>query len=187
MVTYVVASKAQANHLSDCQLLGEYLELNCPDVSVKYVIKDNSEWPDFIDAVVRSYGFASKTCPIIYTLEGTLIGDGPEFIDHVREIYGKELNISGEQKKSRVRLNKDENDERMRIKKEGDTKGQKIEKKLAKVSKKKIAELIDDCFYQPELEAGFQFFVRRGDFFRQQSRVLKLKYGRSLNIVDEIL
>lgn len=75
----------------------------------------------------------------------------------------------------------------MRIKKDGDTKGQKIEKKLAKISKKKIAELIDDCFYQPEQEAGFNFFVRRGDFFRQKSRVLKLKYGRSLNIVDEIL
>ena len=136
---------------------------------------------------MRSYGFASKTCPIIYTLEGTLIGDGPEFIDHVREIYGKEVNFSPEQKKSRVRLNKDENDERMRIKKEGDTKGQKIEKKLAKVSKKKIAELIDDCFYKPELESGFQFFVRRGDFFRTKSSVLKLKYGRSLNIVDEVL
>ena len=44
----------------------------------------------------------------------------------------------------------------MRIKKEGDTKGQKIEKKLAKVSKKKITELIDNCFYKPKLEAGFQ-------------------------------
>ena len=32
-------------------MLGEFLEENCPDVSVKVVIKHNSEWNDFIDAV----------------------------------------------------------------------------------------------------------------------------------------
>jgi hypothetical protein len=30
-------------------MLGEFLEKNCPDVSVKTVIKHSSEWDDFLD------------------------------------------------------------------------------------------------------------------------------------------
>ena len=33
------------------QALGEFLEKNCPSVSVKYVIKHKTEWADFLDAV----------------------------------------------------------------------------------------------------------------------------------------
>ena len=35
---------------------------NTPDVQVKYVIKDNSEWKEFADSVCRSYGFEKKSC-----------------------------------------------------------------------------------------------------------------------------
>ena len=41
MVTYVVASKANNPYLAECQIVGEYLELNTSDVHVKSVIKDN--------------------------------------------------------------------------------------------------------------------------------------------------
>ena len=32
-------------------MLGEFLEKNCPDVSVKIVIKHTTEWNEFIDSV----------------------------------------------------------------------------------------------------------------------------------------
>ena len=32
-------------------MLGEFLEKNCPDVSVKIVIKHTSEWTEFIESV----------------------------------------------------------------------------------------------------------------------------------------
>ena len=51
MTTYVVASKANQPYLSECQILGEFLEQGSPDICVKYVIKDSSEWPEFIDSV----------------------------------------------------------------------------------------------------------------------------------------
>jgi len=87
MVTYVIASKATQPYLPECQMLGEYLEENCPDVTVKVVIKSNEEWGEFLDSVCRSYGFYERSCPFIYTLEGMLIGDGAEFIEHVRTNY----------------------------------------------------------------------------------------------------
>jgi hypothetical protein len=85
MVTYVVASKAQNPYLAECQIVGEYMTKNTPDVKVKYVIKDSSEWKEFADSVCRSYGFEKKSCPLVYTLEGTLIGDGSDFITHCHE------------------------------------------------------------------------------------------------------
>lgn len=83
-------------HRSDrlqCQALGEFLEYNCPDVQVKYVIKDASEWNEFCDSVCRSYGFDRMSCPLVYTLEGTPIGDGRNFIDHVKERFSISLSI----------------------------------------------------------------------------------------------
>ena len=96
MVTYVVASKAHQPYLSECQILGEYLNKNAPDVSVQFVIKDGSEWKEFLNSVCRSYGFEKKSCPIIYTLEGTLIGSGADFVEHVRERYDKQVPVSKE-------------------------------------------------------------------------------------------
>ena len=32
-------------------MLGEYLEQNCPDVSVQVVIKSNEDWGEYIDSV----------------------------------------------------------------------------------------------------------------------------------------
>ena len=64
------------------------------------MIKDKCEWATFIDSVCRTYGFEEKKCPIVYTIEGVLIGDGNAFIEHIKdkdnsiksieEKYGKE-------------------------------------------------------------------------------------------------
>mgnify|MGYP006923012734 CR=1 FL=1 len=120
MVTYVIASKATQALLPDvsssrftdlwgwqCQMLGEFLEENCPGVTVKVVIKSNEDWGEYIDSVsnsdisnwcskavtdyfvkvCRSYGFYERTCPFVYTLEGEYIGDGGEWITHIRQNY----------------------------------------------------------------------------------------------------
>ena len=55
MVTYVIASKATQPFLPECQMLGELLEQNCPDVTVKVVIKSNEDWGEYIDAVSKTF------------------------------------------------------------------------------------------------------------------------------------
>ena len=74
----------------------------------------------------------------------------------------------------------------MRKKKEGDTLGEKIEKQLGKISKKKVAQLIDDAFYREESEGGIPFQVRRANFLRTEPQQ-KLSYGRIYDVVDEAL
>ena len=92
-----------------------------------------------MDSVCRSYGFDKKSCPIIYTLEGTLIGDGRGFIEHCRERYGKSLTVTKESQKNRTKLNVEENEERMRKNKEGETLGEKIENHLNSLKKKEVS------------------------------------------------
>ena len=79
-----------------------------------------------------------------------------------------------------------DNDEKMRKKKDGDTLGEKIEKALNKISKKKVTELIDDAFYSVELQGGIPFQVKRTDTYRSMTK-LKLNYGRTYDIIDEEL
>jgi hypothetical protein len=95
MVTYVVASVANSPQLANCQILGEFVSKNCPDVDVQFVIKDKSEWRPFMTSVCKCYGFDDyKLCPIVYSLEGELIGDGKAFIDHIKARYDIELGLA---------------------------------------------------------------------------------------------
>lgn len=169
--------------------------MNTPDVSVKYVIKDNSEWGEFADSVCRSYGFEKKSCPLVYTLEGMLIGDGRDFIEHVRNRFNKTLTITKEAQKNRTNLNVADNEERMRKKKEGDTLGEKIENYLEKLKKKAVSQLIDDAFYEPTHDMGIPFYIRKTDMLRDQPIARKFKddeeeqilmANRTVNIPDEL-
>lgn len=80
-------------------------------------------------------------------MEGLLIGDQRDFIDHVKERYEKTLAIPKEKSKARSKLNIDQNKERMRKKEEGDTLGEKIENVLERIKKKNVSQLIGDSFY----------------------------------------
>ena len=57
------------------------------------MIKDASEWNQFIKSVCRSYGFVQKSSTVVYTLEGRLIGDGRSFIEYVREHFDTNVTV----------------------------------------------------------------------------------------------
>ena len=155
-----------------------------------FAIKDPSEWSEFVDSVCRSYGFAKKTCPLVYTLEGTLIGDGRNFVDHVRERYNKTLTITKENQKNRSKINIEENDERMRKKRDGDTLGVKIINHLERLKKKGVSQLIEDSFYTQDFEDGIPFYSRRTNLLRDM-KVTKedaiINVNKTVNIPDEML
>ena len=154
MVTYIIASKANSQHLAECEIIGEFLQANCNDVSVKTVIKHKTEWNDFLDSVCRTYGFKRKSCPIVYTIEGSLIGDASAFVEHVKDLYQKVVGFSKEGQKRRTQQNMKMINEEMRKKKEGLTLKEKIQKHLEKVKKKGLVSLIDDAFFTSTVENG---------------------------------
>ena len=127
----------------------------------------------------RSYGFYERTCPFIYTLEGQLIGDGAEFIEHVRKNYDRaSIQILKEHQENRSKENIKQIEELMRKRKQGLTLGEKITRHLERVTRKSIVTHIGDSFYERAEENGTEFFLRRTNLQRDG--------GRTLNIVDEI-
>ena len=70
MVTYVIASKATQPFLPEVQMLGEFLEENCPDVTVQIVVKSNEDWADYIDSV--------SVAPLAWSVAGSPGGCRPK-------------------------------------------------------------------------------------------------------------
>jgi hypothetical protein len=164
------------------------------------VIKDATEWNQFIQSVCRSYGFVQKSSTVVYTLEGRLIGDGRNFIEYVREHFDTSVNVGKDQQKKRTNLNIKENEERMRKMKDGESLAERIEIYMEKAKKKKVAQLIEDCFYEEYIEKGVPFQVRRSNFFRDMPIAKKvekdeeektgeatLNINRTMTIPDEEL
>jgi hypothetical protein len=124
-----------------------------------------------------------------------LIGDHREFKTHIKERFSKSIVISKEAQKARAKLNLEENEERMRKKKEGDTLGEKIENHLDKLKKKHVSQLVSDAFYEKVHEDGVPFYLRRTNLLRDEKSFKKtdenqsepINTNRMLNVADEDL
>ena len=133
----------------------------------------------FVTQLCRSYGFYTRSCPFIFTLEGEPIGDGADFVEHVRLRYCRAaVNMTKEQQDSRARDNLEKIEELMRRRKHGLTLAEKIDEKLDKIKKKDMISHICDSFFEEVEEDGKFYLLRRTNLQRND--------GRTLNIVDEI-
>ena len=147
----------------------------------------------------RSYGFEEKTCPIIYTLEGTLIGDGRAFVDHVKKRFNKQIPFTKEITRARAKLNTDENEDRMKKNRDGETLSERVKNYLDKIRKKNVTQMIDDAFYEEVFEKGIPFKVRRTNVLRnmtmshpdaedtEEVKESMLNINRTMDIPDEML
>ena len=127
----------------------------------------------------RSYGFYERSCPFIYTLEGESIGDGSDFVEHVRTRYCRaNVNIEQDTVKSRTQENIRMIEEQMRKIREGMTLQEKIAEHQEKVLDTNVVSHITDAFFEQVEEGGDIFHLRRTNLMRDN--------GRTLNIIDEI-
>ena len=115
----------------------------------------------------RSYGFENKYHPLIYTIEGKIIGGALEFKEHVKDRYDKMLTIPKETQKARAKLTNDDNDVAMRRKRDGDTLNERIEETLEKLKKKPCTNNIQDSFYDLQFENGIPFQIRKTNLLRE--------------------
>ena len=108
-----------------------------------------------------------------------MIGDGADFIEHVRQNYCRtSVTLIKERQDARSRDNIKKIEELMRKRKHGLTLGEKITTHLEKIKKKEVISIIGDSFYDRAEEQGCLFYLRRTNLQRDD--------GRTLNIVDEI-
>ena len=69
---------------------------------VQIILKHKTEWPAFLESLCTSYGFSKKTCPIVFTSEGELIGDATAFLAWAKQKFSKDFRITNEMKKKRA-------------------------------------------------------------------------------------
>ena len=72
----------------------------------------------------------------------------------------------------------------MRKKKEGDTLGEQIIKNMKEAMDSNTANLIDDAFYQEQIESGLPFQIRRTNLLRDKAKK-GLDFARYHDIPDE--
>ena len=94
---------------------------------------------------------------MVYTIEGTLIGDAQKFIDHVKEKYARAIALTKDMQKRRTQMNIKMINEYMRKKHEGLNLGEKIEEHLNAIKDKELVNLIDDAFFSVESDRGVEF------------------------------
>lgn len=124
---------------------------------------------------MRDYGFTQVSSPIIFTIEGELIGAGDEFVEHVRERYNKVLGMTKEQQKGRLEENKRNILEEYRKKNEGLTLQEKVVEHQEYIKKKKIVEVMNDVFFEKGDYAGQPIYSRMTNLHRPGPRTLNIE------------
>ena len=85
----------------------------------------------------------------MFTLEGEPIGDGADFVEHVRQRYCRAaVTMTKESQDTRARDNLEKIEELMRRRKHGLTLAEKIDKHLEKIKKKDMIVHITDSFFE---------------------------------------
>lgn len=114
---------------------------------------------------------------MVFTIEGRYIGDGAEFVEHVRNHYGKVVSITKEAQKRRTMHNIELVNEQMRKQAEELTVRENIDKQLGKVIKRKLVKH-QEGFLVPTQENLSHIYVQQANLFTPE---------RTLDVPDEVL
>lgn len=128
--------------------------------------KHKNEWDDFLTSLTESYGFSRKCCPIIFTVEGELIGDTREFYDYCQNKYGKIVRVGNEVTEPRAKANAQETKELVRRRDMGPNLIEKIQRVLRKAKNKKLVSNLEGSFEQI-IHNGITYKVRLTDLSKR--------------------
>ena len=162
MSTIVIASKSNSLYLAEWEVLAEFLAKNLPNFKYSVIKKHKNEWDAFLSNLVETYGFNKKWCPIVFTLEGQLIGDVSEFYDYSQAKFGKVYRVSKDTLNLRAKNNARMVNEEVRRRDKGPNIIEKIQKSLRKAKKKHLVKNYEG-FFKNIIVEGIPFRVRLTD------------------------
>ena len=174
MASIIIASKANSRYLAECEVLAEFLAKNL-DFKYTVIKKHKNEWDDFLTSLTESFGFSRKCCPIVFTVEGELIGDVTEFYDYSQNKYGKVYRVSKETLDLRAKSNVKATNEEVRRRDKGPNIVEQIQKALLKSKKKKLVSNYEG-YFNSVIKDGIPYKVRLTDMSK-----------RSVEFTDEII
>lgn len=82
MSSYIIAGSANKPETGQCEHIANLIKSYYKNIDFRIIIKHPKEWENYIHEILRIYGFKKKFDPIVFTLDGKLIGG----IDGFREL-----------------------------------------------------------------------------------------------------
>lgn len=74
MSSYIIAGSADNPETGLCEHIANEIKSYYQNIDFRIIIKHPKEWDNFIHEILRIYGFKKMYDPIVYTLDGKLIG-----------------------------------------------------------------------------------------------------------------
>lgn len=159
MSNYIIAGEAGSPDLVDCEYLGKKLGASTPSTNIHVIAKHSSEWDEFLRKICNSYGFKEPSSPIIFTVDGKLIGDKQAFKEHVLQFYL----VRAELDKNMRGLISDYDRMSLENYRQQAAEGPSIEQKVQCRIKEAVSQgclVILDGFFEKIYDAGFEFWVK---------------------------
>ncbi|EGR30878.1 hypothetical protein IMG5_121760 [Ichthyophthirius multifiliis] len=88
MSSYIIAGSADKEEMAICENILNQIKSLFFNIDFRIIIKDESEWKNYINEICRIYGFKKKLNPIIFTLDGYLIGSLENFKELALSKFG---------------------------------------------------------------------------------------------------
>ncbi|CAE8591130.1 unnamed protein product, partial [Polarella glacialis] len=87
MSSYIIAGKADDPSFARAEYAAKQVLALYPNIFMRFEMKHPDEWRDFINSICRKYDFAHYPAdfsgPLVWTLEGSLIGGSADFVQAV--------------------------------------------------------------------------------------------------------
>lgn len=159
MSNFIIAGEAGSPDLADCEFLGKKLEANTPSTTVHIISKHVSEWHPFLKKLCNSYGFKEATSPIIFTVDGKLIGDKQAFKEHALRFYSVDGELDKNMRSLVSEYDKASLESRRQKQADGPSVKEQVIEKVASVVKNCGMQVLDGHF-DTKFDRGFQFCVK---------------------------
>ncbi|CAK85599.1 unnamed protein product (macronuclear) [Paramecium tetraurelia] len=151
MSSYIIAGSSDKVDTAECENMANLIRQYYPEISFKIVLKDLTQWEQYADEICRIYGFKQKSNPIIYTMDGCLIGDRNAFIALAESRFGfsdpklRQGPITPDVNK---KIAKQELDQKLKLQRGKKTLIEKIEQQMLIIYSNNIVQPTDGVFKQ---------------------------------------
>ena len=160
MSTYIIAGEAGSPDLADCEFLGKKLVASTPSCHVHIIAKHSTEWDDFLKRTCSGYGFKEASSPIVFTVDGKLIGDKHAFKEHVLQTYSVRGELDKNMRTLVSEFDKASLENHRQKLADGPSVLETVREKLQEIVGNGGMRIADG-FFEDQVDNGFEFFVHR--------------------------
>lgn len=94
MATFFIAGLSTCERYAAAERIGDILSATMPAVTIKKQPQREAEWEPFLRNLRDVVGAVAPISPVVYTLEGRLVGTLEEFEQYCIDVYGIECDLS---------------------------------------------------------------------------------------------